>query len=74
MSLSWRQTQVLDFIRACVNDRGYPPSVRELMTFTGLRSPASVWSVLHELEVKGWIRREPGKPRAIQVLDPEGAR
>ncbi len=74
MSLSWRQTQVLNLIREHVDQRGYPPSLAELCAATGLRSRSSVLSVLRGLEAKGWIRREPGQPRTIQLLEPEASR
>lgn len=66
--LSERQQQVLDFIRATVADRGYPPSVREIGEAVGLSSPSTVHSHLSALVEAGAIRRDPTKPRAIEVL------
>lgn len=67
--LTDRQAQVLDFIRATVADRGYPPSVREIGDAVGLSSPSTVHSHLSSLVKAGAIRRDPSKPRAIEVLD-----
>lgn len=66
--LSDRQQQVLDFLTATVNDRGYPPSVREICDAVGLSSPSTVHSHLSSLVKAGYIRRDPTKPRAIEIL------
>lgn len=66
--LSERQQQVLDLIRATVAERGYPPSVREIGEALGLSSPSTVHSHLSSLVEAGYIRRDPSKPRAIEVL------
>ena len=66
--LSGRQRQVLDYIRETVTDRGYPPSVREIGDAIGLSSPSTVHSHLSTLVKLGYIRRDPTKPRAIEVL------
>ncbi|MCY4371559.1 MAG: transcriptional repressor LexA [bacterium] len=63
-----RQRQILDLIKEAVAPRGYPPSVREIGERIGLRSPATVHSHLRALEAAGHIRRDPTKPRAIEVL------
>ncbi len=67
--LSKRQQQVLDYIRDTVNDRGYPPSVREIGDAVGLSSPSSVHSQLSALVDMGMITRDPTKPRAIVVVE-----
>jgi len=67
--LTRRQQQILDFIRAEIHRRGYPPSVREIGEAVGLSSSSTVHSHLAALEVKGFIRRDPSKPRALEVLD-----
>ncbi|MDE0171758.1 MAG: transcriptional repressor LexA [bacterium] len=67
-SLRPRQRQVLELIKREVATRGYPPSVREIGHHLGLRSPATVHSHLTALERAGHIRRDPSKPRAIEVL------
>lgn len=66
--LSDRQEQVLEFIRTTVATRGYPPSVREIGEAIGLSSPSTVHSHLSALVKAGAIRRDPSKPRAIEVL------
>ncbi|MDH3249697.1 MAG: transcriptional repressor LexA [Acidimicrobiia bacterium] len=72
--LSDRQQQVLDFLTATVTDRGYPPSVREICEAVGLSSPSTVHSHLSSLVKAGYIRRDPSKPRAIEILtDTESA-
>jgi len=67
--LTKRQQQILDFIRADLHRRGYPPSVREIGEAVGLSSSSTVHSHLAALEAKGFIRRDPSKPRALEVLD-----
>ncbi len=65
--LSKRQRAILDYIVSSVNDRGFPPSVREIGEAVGLASPSTVHAHLHTLEEKGYLRRDPTKPRAIDV-------
>ncbi len=67
--VSERQQQVLDYIRDTVNQRGYPPSVREIGEAVGLSSPSTVHSHLSALVEAGVLRRDPTKPRAIVVVD-----
>ncbi len=67
--LTKRQSQILDFIRADIHRRGFPPSVREIGEAVGLSSSSTVHSHLAALEAKGFIRRDPSKPRALEVLD-----
>jgi len=67
--LSARQREILDLIHDTVSERGYPPSVREIGEAVGLRSPSTVHSHLSALVRSGHIRRDPTKPRAIEVLD-----
>jgi repressor LexA len=67
--LSKRQQQVLEYITETVNDRGYPPSVREIGDAVGLSSPSSVHSQLSALVEMGMITRDPTKPRAIVVVE-----
>lgn len=69
-TLSDRQQQVLAYIRQTVADRGYPPSVREIGEAIGLSSPSTVHSHLSSLVKAGYLRRDPSKPRAIEVLGP----
>lgn len=72
--LSERQLQVLSFIKEKVTERGYPPSVREIGEALGLSSPSTVHSHLSSLVKAGLLRRDPSKPRAIEVLDPHSSR
>ncbi len=67
--LTKRQQQILDFIRSEIHRVGYPPSVREIGEAIGLSSSSTVHSHLAALEAKGFIRRDPSKPRALEVLD-----
>lgn len=67
--LSKRQQDILDFIKSEVQHKGYPPSVREIGEAVKLASSSTVHGHLSRLEKKGLIRRDPTKPRAIEVLD-----
>jgi repressor LexA len=64
-----RQRQILDLILDTVSRRGYPPSVREIGDAVGLSSPSTVHSHLSSLVDQGYLRRDPTKPRAIEVVD-----
>ena len=65
-----KQYEILDFIKYEISTKGYPPSVREICSAVGLKSTSTVHGHLDRLEKKGLIRRDPTKPRAIEVLDP----
>lgn len=65
--LTERQRQVLQYIKQEIHDKGYPPSVREIGEAIGLSSSSTVHGHLARLEEKGYIRRDPTKPRAIEV-------
>jgi repressor LexA len=69
-TLTMRQRRVLEVIRAAIGDRGYPPSMREIGDKAGLSSPSSVAHQLKTLEAKGYIRRDPNRPRALEILSP----
>ena len=69
--LTRRQRRVLEVIRNSVETRGYPPSVREIGEAVGLNSPSSVAHQLKVLEAKGYLRRDPNRPRAMEMLDPD---
>ncbi len=71
-SLTGRQKQILEFIKRQSRERGYPPSVREIGESVGLSSSSTVHGHLTRLEEKGYIHRDPSKPRAIEVLDDDG--
>jgi len=66
--LTARQKQILAYIKEMLRIKGYPPSVREIGTAVGLRSSSTVHSHLIKLEEIGFIRRDPTKPRALEVL------
>ncbi len=70
--ISKRQEQILDYIRKETESQGYPPSVREIGRAVGLKSTSTVHGHLSQLEKKGYIRRDPSKPRAIEVLPAAG--
>lgn len=68
--ISTRQRDILDLIIRTVQERGYPPSVREIGEAVGLNSPSTVHSHLSALVKAGYLRRDPSKPRAIEVTAP----
>ena len=69
--ISKRQRSILDFIELQIRDRGFPPSVREIGDAVGLTSPSTVHSHLNTLQRHGYLRRDPTKPRSIEVrFDP----
>ncbi|EYR64185.1 hypothetical protein N866_14400 [Actinotalea ferrariae CF5-4] len=72
--LTSRQRLVLETIRSSVERRGYPPSMREIGEAVGLTSPSSVKHQLTALERKGYLRRDPNRPRAIEVVHPDDSR
>nr|WP_255807292.1 transcriptional repressor LexA [Cohnella mopanensis] len=69
--MSNRQNSILEFIKNEVREKGYPPSVREIGEAVGLASSSTVHGHLDRLEKKGLIRRDPTKPRAIEILGDE---
>ena len=64
-----KQQEILDFIKQEIISRGYPPAVREICEAVSLKSTSSVHSHLETLEKNGYIRRDPTKPRAIEIVD-----
>ncbi|MBW3086468.1 LexA repressor [Austwickia sp. TVS 96-490-7B] len=68
VGLTQRQKKILDVIRHAVDRRGYPPSLREIGEAVGLTSPSSVAHQLTALERKGFLRRDPNRPRAIEIV------
>ena len=64
-----RQNRILQYIKQELEQRGYPPSVREICESVNLKSTSTVHKHLQELENRGLIRRDPTKPRALEVLD-----
>ena len=67
--LTDKQQQILEFFKHRILEKGYPPAVREICQAVHLRSTSSVHSHLETLERKGYIRRDPTKPRAIEIID-----
>ncbi len=67
--LTDKQKQILEYIKSEILSKGYPPSVREICTAVHLKSTSSVHAHLSSLEEKGYIRRDPTKPRTIEVID-----
>ena len=67
--VSDRQRAILDYLRTFVDEHGYPPTVREIGEAVGLRSPSTVHAHLAQLERAGLLRRDPTKPRAIELSD-----
>lgn len=73
MRLSRRQEMILEFIQTMVREKGYPPSVREIGEAVGLASSSTVHAHLARLESAGYLRRDPTKPRAIELLQTPAA-
>jgi repressor LexA len=69
--LTPRQRRILELIHLAVSTRGYPPTIREIGEAAGLASPSSVSHQLRALEAKGYLRRDPHRPRAMEVRLPE---
>lgn len=66
--LTKRQSEIYNYIKQVVQTKGYPPSVREIGEAVGLASSSTVHGHLSRLEEKGYIRRDPTKPRAIEIV------
>lgn len=69
--LTPRQQRILSYLRTSIEKRGYPPSIREIGDTVGLASSSSVAHQLRVLEQKGFIKRDPNRPRALEVFIPE---
>lgn len=67
--ITTKQREILEYIKQQILDRGFPPAVREICEAVHLKSTSSVHSHLETLEKNGYIRRDPTKPRAIEILD-----
>lgn len=67
--ISDKQKEILEYIKSQILNRGYPPSVRDICEAVHLKSTSSVHSHLETLEKNGYIRRDPTKPRAIEIID-----
>ena len=71
-NISGRQEKILKFINKKIKESGYPPSVREIAKAVNLSSSATVHSHLKKLEEKGYLKRDPSRPRAISLLSRKG--
>ena len=67
--ISAKQLEILEYIKSQILERGFPPAVRDICEAVNLKSTSSVHSHLETLEKNGYIKRDPTKPRAIEVLD-----
>ncbi len=67
--ISEKQQEILDYLKEVILEKGYPPTVREICERVSLKSTSSVHSHLETLEKNGYIRRDPTKPRAIEICD-----
>ena len=67
--ISTKQKEILEYIKSEILSKGYPPAVREICEAVKLKSTSSVHAHLETLEKNGYIRRDPTKPRAIEILD-----
>ncbi len=67
--ISAKQSEILEYIKSQIINKGYPPAVREICQAVNLKSTSSVHSHLETLEKNGYIRRDPTKPRAIEIVD-----
>ncbi len=68
-NISKKQSEILEYIKEQILSKGYPPAVREICEAVKLKSTSSVHSHLETLEKNGYIRRDPTKPRAIEIMD-----
>lgn len=68
-NISEKQKEILEYLKECILQKGYPPAVREICDAVHLKSTSSVHAHLETLEEKGYIRKDPTKPRAIEILD-----
>jgi len=66
---STKQQEILDYVNKCVNENGYPPSVREICAAVGFKSTSTVHAYLQKLNENGILQKDPTKPRAIKILD-----
>lgn len=72
-TLSERQVSILNYIKKEIRTKGYPPSIREIGKAVGLSSSSTVHGHLNQLEKKGFIKRDPSKPRTIEIINQEAS-
>ncbi|MBR0599454.1 transcriptional repressor LexA [Sinanaerobacter chloroacetimidivorans] len=68
-----RERKILIYMKNEIKKKGYPPTVREMCTALGIKSTSTTHKDLENLEKKGYIRKDPSKPRALMIIDPDGA-
>lgn len=69
--LKERERKILKYMKEEIKKKGYPPTVREMCTALGIKSTSTTHKDLENLEMKGYIRKDPAKPRALMIIDPE---
>jgi len=74
MELRDKQREIYDFLKVYTENKGYPPSVREICEAVNLRSTSTVHGHLKRLEKKGLIKRDPTKPRALEIMEMSGSK
>ena len=67
-----REKRLLDYLKAAIRKKGYPPTVREICAELGIKSTSTVFKDINSLEAKGYIRKDPAHSRSLEVLDLEG--
>ncbi|MBP5165477.1 MAG: transcriptional repressor LexA [Lachnospiraceae bacterium] len=68
-NISEKQQKILEYLKICILEKGYPPTVREICEEMSLKSTSSVFNHLEKLEMAGYIRRDPSKSRSIEIVD-----
>ena len=69
--LKERERKILSYMKEEIKKKGYPPTVREMCTALGIKSTSTTHKDLENLEMKGYIRKDPAKPRALMIIDPD---
>ncbi len=69
--LKERERKILTYMKEEIKKKGYPPTVREMCTALGIKSTSTTHKDLENLEMKGYIRKDPAKPRALMIIDPD---
>jgi repressor LexA len=70
-TLKDRERKILTYMKEEIKKKGYPPTVREMCTALGIKSTSTTHKDLENLEMKGYIKKDPAKPRALMIIDPE---
>lgn len=70
-TLKERERKILTYMKEEIKEKGYPPTVREMCTALGIKSTSTTHKDLENLEKKGFIRKDPAKPRALMIIDPD---